>query len=250
MKALLDKFSNTQNRIGDITLTKSDKISDVYFCFFNGIKAVIKEDKLCAKKIGLNREREASLLNAISHSCSCPNIIFNDFNAGIIIWEYIEGTEVESKLILDKDFFIRLGRKVKNIHITDTTTLSSYNFLDFIEHYKNIIKDSKSAVDINNLISKLYNSDTQLTLCHNDLTKPNILVGDTISFIDWEYASLNDPHYDIATVFQSYNLNANQRDAFLIGYNSANIDLARVSQFIALTKLTNRLWGRAINTLT
>ncbi|MGB2343418.1 MAG: hypothetical protein ACPH6C_03530, partial [Gammaproteobacteria bacterium] len=163
MKALLDKFSNTQNRIEDITLTKSDKISDVYFCFFNGIKAVIKEDKLCAKKIGLNREREVSLLNAISHSCSCPNIIFNDFNAGIIIWEYIEGTEVESKLILNKDFLIRLGRKVKNIHITDTTTLSSYNFLDFIEHYKNIIKDSKFAVDINNLISKLYNSDTQLT---------------------------------------------------------------------------------------
>ena len=249
MKALLDKFSNTQNRIEDITLTKSDKISDVYFCFFNGIKAVIKEDKLCAKKIGLNREREVSLLNAISHSCSCPNIIFNDFNAGIIIWEYIEGTEVESKLILNKDFLIRLGRKVKNIHITDTTTLSSYNFLDFIEHYKNIIKDSKFAVDINNLISKLYNSDTQLTLCHNDLTKPNILAGDAISFIDWEYASLNDPHYDIATVFQAYNLNASQRDTFLIGYNSAHIDLARVSQFIALTKLTDRLWGRAIDTL-
>jgi thiamine kinase-like enzyme len=100
------------------------------------------------------------------------------------------------------------------------------------------------------LISKLYNSDTRLTLCHNDLTKPNILVGDTISFIDWEYASLNDPHYDIATIFQAFNLNANQRDTFLIGYNSANINLARVSQFIALTKLTDRLWGRAIDTFT
>ena len=250
MKALLDKFSDTQNRIDDITLTKSDKISNVYFCFFNGIKAVLKEDKFCAKKIGLNREREASLLNAINHSCSCPNIIFNDLNAGIIVWEYIEGTEAKSELILNEDFLIKLGRKVKNIHTTDTTTLSSYNFLDFIEHYINIIKDNKSVVDINNLISKLYNSDTQLTLCHNDLTKPNILVGDTISFIDWEYASLNDPHYDIATVFQAYNLNANQRDAFLIGYNSVNVDLARVNEFIALTKFTERLWDRAINTLT
>ena len=249
MKALLDKFSDTQNRIDDITLTKSNKISNVYFCFFNGIKAVLKEDKFCAKKIGLNREREASLLNAINHSCSCPNIIFNDLNAGIIVWEYIEGTEAKSELILNEDFLIKLGRKVKNIHTTDTTTLSSYNFLDFIKHYINIIKDNKSVVDINNLISKLYNSDTQLTLCHNDLTKPNILVGDTISFIDWEYASLNDPHYDISTVFQAYNLNADQRDTFLIGYNSTNIDLARVSQFIALTKLTNRLWGRAIDTL-
>ena len=249
MKALLDKLSDTQNLIDDITLTKSDEISDVYFCFFNGMKAVIKEDKLCAKKIGLNREREVSLLNAINHSCSCPNIIFNDLNAGIIIWEYIEGTEVESELILDEDFLIRLGRKVKNIHTTDTSTLSFYNFLDFIEHYKNIIKDSKFAVDINNLISKLYNSDTQLTLCHNDLTKPNILVGDTISFIDWEYASLNDPHYDIATIFQAYNLNANQRDAFLIGYNSPYVDLTRMSQFIALTELTDKLWGRAIDAL-
>ena len=250
MKALLDKFSDTQNHIEDITLIKSDQISNVYFCVFNGIKAVIKEDKPYAKKIGLNRKREASLLNAINHSCSCPNIIFNDLNAGIIVWEYIEGTEAKSELILNKDFLIRLGRKVKNIHITDITTLSSYNFLDFIEHYKDIIKDNKSREDINNLISKLYNSDTQLTLCHNDLTKPNILVGDTISFIDWEYASLNDPHYDIATVFQAYNLNANQRDAFLIGYNSAHIDLARVNEFITLTKFTERLWDRAINTLT
>ena len=219
MKALLDKFSNTQNRIEDITLTKSDKISDVYFCFFNGIKAVIKEDKLCAKKIGLNRKREASLLNVISPSCSCPNVIFNDLKAGLIIWEYIEGGEAESKLILNKDFLIKLGRKVKNSHIPYTKTLSSYSFLDSIEHYKNIIKDNKYAEDINNLISMLYEPDTQLNLCHNDLTKPNILVGDTISFIDWEYASLNDPHYDIATVFQAYNLNANQRDTFLIGYN-------------------------------
>jgi len=250
MKALLDKFSDTQNRIEDITLIKSDQISNVYFCVFNGIKAVIKEDKPYAKKIGLNRKREASLLNAINHSCSCPNIIFNDLNAGIIVWEYIEGTEAKSELILNKDFLIRLGRKVKNIHITDITTLSSYNFLDFIEHYKDIIKDNKSREDINNLISKLYNSDTQLTLCHNDLTKPNILVGDTISFIDWEYASLNDPQYDLATVFQAYNLNANQRDAFLIGYNSAHIDLARVNEFITLTKFTERLWDRAINTLT
>ena len=250
MKALLDKFSDTQNHIEDITLIKSDQISNVYFCVFNGIKAVIKEDKPLTKKIGLNRKREASLLNTISHSCSCPNIIFKDLSAGIIIWEYIEGTEAESKLILNKDFLIKLGRKVKNIHTTDTTTLSSYNFLDFIEHYINIIKDNKSVVDINNLISKLYNSDTRLTLCHNDLTKPNILVGDTISFIDWEYASLNDPHYDIATVFQAYNLNANQRDAFLIGYNSVNVDLARVNEFIALTKFTERLWDRAINTLT
>ena len=250
MKALLDKFSDTQNCIEDITLIKSDQISDVYFCFFNGIKAVIKEDKPYAKKIGLDRKREASLLNAISHSCSCPNIIFNDLKAGLIIWEYIEGTEVESELILNKDFLIKLGRKVKNIHIPYSKTLSSYSFLDSIEHYKDIIKDNKSGEDINNLISKLYNSDTRLTLCHNDLTKPNILVGDAISFIDWEYASLNDPQYDIATVFQAYNLNANQRDAFLIGYNSVNVDLARVNEFIALTKFTERLWDRAINTLT
>ena len=250
MKALLDKFSDTQNCIEDITLIKSDQISDVYFCFFNGIKAVIKEDKPYAKKIGLDRKREASLLNAISHSCSCPNIIFNDLKAGLIIWEYIEGTEVESELILNKDFLIKLGRKVKNIHIPYSKTLSSYSFLDSIEHYKNIVKDNKSVADINNLISKLYNSDTQLTLCHNDLTKPNILVGDTISFIDWEYASLNDPHYDIATVFQAFNLEVNQRDVFLIGYDSAKIDLARVNKFITLTKFTERLWDTAINTLT
>ena len=75
-------------------------------------------------------------------------------------------------------------------------------------------------------------------------------MGDTISFIDWEYASLNDPHYDIATVFQAFNLEVNQRDVFLIGYDSANIDLARVNKFITLTKFTERLWDTAINTLT
>jgi tRNA A-37 threonylcarbamoyl transferase component Bud32 len=143
MKALLDKFSDTQNHIEEITLAKSDQISNVYFCVFNGIKAVIKEDKPYAKKIGLDREREASLLNAISHSCSCPNIIFNDLKAGLIIWEYVDGDEAESKHILNRDFLIRLGRIVKNIHTIDTKTLSSYSFLDSIEHYKNIIKDNK-----------------------------------------------------------------------------------------------------------
>ena len=46
MKALLDKFSDTQNHIEDITLIKSDQISNVYFCVFNGIKSESKGEHL------------------------------------------------------------------------------------------------------------------------------------------------------------------------------------------------------------
>ena len=84
----------------------------------------------------------------------------------------------------------------------------------------------------------------------DQLTSGNVYIGET------DISKLNEKNLTllrrerVGFIFQAFNLNANQRDAFLIGYNSANINLARVSQFIALTKLTDRLWGRAIDTFT
>ncbi len=41
-------------------------------------------------------------------------------------------------------------------------------------------------------------------LCHNDLSVQNILFGDAITLIDWEYAGVADRYFDLATVCEAF----------------------------------------------
>ena len=45
------------------------------------------------------------------------------------------------------------------------------------------------------------------TLCHNDVNPQNLLMdADTAWLIDWEYAGVGDPAFDLAVIIQSHNL--------------------------------------------
>ena len=57
-----------------------------------------------------------------------------------------------------------------------------------------------------------------LHLCHNDLVAENIISTPEIRFLDWEYASDNDPLFDLATVAAHHGLSPAQRSVLLDAY--------------------------------
>ena len=57
-----------------------------------------------------------------------------------------------------------------------------------------------------------------LCCCHNDLVAENILLAQTLRFLDWEYAADNDPFFDLATVVAHHGLSHRQADLLLDTY--------------------------------
>lgn len=60
--------------------------------------------------------------------------------------------------------------------------------------------------------------DRPLCCCHNDLVAGNILAGDGMLFLDWEYAADNDPLFDLATVLEEHGAGEAAEHALLDAY--------------------------------
>lgn len=61
----------------------------------------------------------------------------------------------------------------------------------------------------------------EYVLCHNDLNPKNILFGESIKLIDFEYAGVNDRYFDLACVCVEFELTSEEEQTFLSHYTKA-----------------------------
>jgi len=81
-------------------------------------------------------------------------------------------------------------------------------------------------------------------LCHNDAYYQNILVGDRLWLIDWEYAAMGDPFFDLACT--GYILEAPNRRLLLetyLGTGPDNETLDDFDRMIGVFLCWNIVWG-------
>jgi thiamine kinase-like enzyme len=65
----------------------------------------------------------------------------------------------------------------------------------------------------------LINEDSTLSLCHNDLVADNCFITETgVSFIDWEYAQIHNPWFDLAAIIAYLQLSDSDAALFLEAY--------------------------------
>ncbi len=83
-------------------------------------------------------------------------------------------------------------------------------------------------------------------LCHNDLIPANILVDDNrCVLLDWEYAAVNAPGFDLATLAEHGDLDNHQLQQLLRAYNSGQdiVELmAQANAFRPVVRYLEWLW--------
>jgi thiamine kinase-like enzyme len=87
--------------------------------------------------------------------------------------------------------------------------------------------------------------------CHNDLLAANFVRGpDRIWIIDWEYAGMGDPAFDLANFATANELDQDGDHALLEAYGSSDLDSHVLLRFVS--DLREAMWGvvqHAISTL-
>lgn len=84
--------------------------------------------------------------------------------------------------------------------------------------------------------------------CHNDLLAANFIDdGRTIRIIDWEYAAMGDPFFDLGNFAINQELRPEARRLLLTEYQgkAAPEDLARLEGFCLASDLREAFWGLA-----
>lgn len=195
-------------------------VSDGFLVELAGSRYVLRLDRPIATTLGLDRDAEATIAAAMGEQGIGPRLKFADPGAGVLLTAYLPGRSWSVSDISRPENLRRLAGLLKRLHGTQAVG-KPFALRSSLTHYVGLVGTAEAqqmAGEADILLRRLSADESRLCLCHNDLTSANILDSQSLHLIDWEYAGIGDPYFDLATVIQHHGLNEEQAEALLTAY--------------------------------
>ncbi|AWX15320.1 choline kinase [Mergibacter septicus] len=187
-----------------------------------------------------------------------PKIVFFDEKNGYKVTEYIPSARTLSPYSISAKLD-KILSLLKLLHNSEIKFSNKLDYLQEYKHYKNLIKKygiilEKDFLEFEEKALSLYDKLVELGIenkpCHNDLVAENFVMGEgnneeKLYLIDWEYSSMNDPTWDLASLFLETSISPQAENDFIVSYFSDLTQLEREKQkqkIIIYKILQNTLW--------
>ena len=158
--------------------------------------------------LGIDRRNELDCHRAAELLGIAPPIYYGQ--NGILVTQYVPGCTLDSFLARGPGFTARIAQTLRQLH--DGWDRLSGDFLYFspFQACRNYVKTAHETgaelpADIQRSMKALSTLSRRIspytpTLCHNDMLPANVLDdGKRIWIVDWEYAGIGHPLFDLAT---------------------------------------------------
>lgn len=227
----------------EIKLEKLNKglTNDIYLTKVDGIKYVIRIVKDDIDHI-LDSSYERKVLDIVSKYQLDVKEYYYDINTRLRITYYVDVLEYYQTN--DSDKIKRVAKLLKRLHSISPTITNVFDPVKMFEKYYKQIK--KPLYDTNkylDLINKINTINNPKVLCHNDLVSGNLLFSNDLDYlIDYEFAALNDPLFDIMSFFTENDIyDSNLRNEFYQEYFEI-LDSKTLNELKIYESFHNLLW--------
>ena len=127
--------------------------------------------------------------------------VYFDVETGEKAALFVEGTVLTQ---LDfKEHLNEVSDVLKKLHNSNLEPASDYGLIDRLNMYESFTNiRSELFLDLKSKWLKIYEEerkDLPKVFCHGDAQRSNIVIGDQVYLLDWEYAGWNEVYYDIAS---------------------------------------------------
>lgn len=157
----------------------------------------------------IDRKKEAASLNAAKQLKIDNTLLYVDEAEG---WKISKFVDVKEEFDFQREDHIRLlAANLKTLHDANVKIGFSFDYSDEAERILQIVKATDYDAYEKLLLTKkkmepilrfLENDPWQVSLCHNDIYEPNLLVSDDgLELIDWEFSGDSDIGFDICKLF-------------------------------------------------
>ncbi|ADK69471.1 phosphotransferase [Mycoplasma mycoides subsp. mycoides] len=142
-----------------------------------------------------------------------PKLISN--NQKEIVWEYVDGIEP----VIDLNNINLIAKQIKQLH-NSNLIFPNNNLKQRVQYYRTKMNELNTQVEVINkyasLIDQILDSMQFDTPLHNDLFPFNMIQTDNkIYFVDWEYATMGDKHFELAYLIETSNMSSECEKVFL-----------------------------------
>ncbi len=205
---------------------------------------VVRVDGFAAERMGLSREAEWRALQQAADASLAPQPTYRNPALGVIVCEYCEPQHGAA------DSLAGLAALLRGIHSLPPVKYR-LDPLHRARTYLSVLGERELPVLLLEACERL--EPVPLVLCHNDLLSANRLIFDNrMLALDWEYAAMGDPLFDLAVVIEGDDLTDDEADALHQAW------LAETPQDQARNRLADQrivyrelaaLWERALPVL-
>ncbi|MGI9295674.1 MAG: phosphotransferase [Pseudomonadales bacterium] len=165
-----------------------------------------------ANELGLDRALEIQVLQRASPSRVAPALVYGDPEGRVLITEYHAGACWQAMHSHEADKLQQLAQLLKTVHrlapvdrVLDLHRRAEHYWLAINESNTPLVRTLRTlAPQLQDFFQRAAAACTQLRLCHNDLLAENLLIRNDAQLLalDWEYAAMGDPYFDLAVVIE------------------------------------------------
>lgn len=169
---------------------------------------VLRVDKAAARELGLQRPLEEEILRLVAAAGLSPEPLFFDHDHGIFLREFTAGTNWTVSELQNKKALKRLADSLRLLHSLPAVA-ARFDPAGAVRRYAESIGSDEAKKIANAALAALDKLESKAhvdCLCHNDLLNHNILESESVNLIDWEFAGMGDPMFDLATVIEHHSL--------------------------------------------
>jgi thiamine kinase-like enzyme len=183
-----------------------------------------------------------------------PPVVYADPH-GVMLTRYIEDAKPMSVEVYRSDpgSVHRTADAVVRLHRSGQRFKRHFNPFRIISDYRDEcqrlyrgapVLPSRLEAVVEEAGTRMTASSVPLVPSHCDLVPENCLdTGSRVFLIDWEYARMNDPAWDLAYLCVEGGFDASQEQLLLASYDNDAVTYGRLQVFKLLACTVNALWG-------
>jgi len=218
----------------------------------DGEAFVVRLPGLDTELLGIDRDAELEATRAAATAGVGPEVV--DFIDGCLVTRFLEGRPIPEQHLQREDVLAIVVRSIRAIHAAPPIP-STFPVFRIVERYRELAAERGVAIPeaygvaserARRIEVALAVDPTPATTCHNDLLNANFLRdGDHVWIVDYEYAGVGDPFFDLGNLSINNALSDEAQERLLALYFEEVTDAhrARLKLMRIMSDLREAMWG-------
>jgi thiamine kinase-like enzyme len=202
--------------------------------------------------LGIDRDAELEATRTAAAAGVGPEVVA--FVHGCLVTRFVDGSPIAEDDLRRSDVLELVVRSVRSIHAAPPIP-SAFPVFRLVERYRDVAEERgvpippayDRAHDLAGRIEAALDAHPRpLATCHNDLLNANLLRdGDHVWIVDYEYAGMGDPFFDLGNLSVNNGLDAEAQESLLRQYfgDVRDVHRARLGLMRVMSDFREAMWG-------
>lgn len=206
-----------------------------------------------AAALGIDRARELAALHIVAKLGIGAEVVFADIDEDVLVTRFLSGRPLEAREMTERGALERVAQAVRCVH-DGPAFAGRFSPFQAVRNYHSaagdlgaLTADAERALSVMAAVERCVGKPDALRPCHNDLLAANLMIdGARLRIIDWEYAAMGDPFFDLANFVTNQELADAECARFIELYLDrppSDVESARLTLLCFMSDLREGFWA-------